>query len=89
MSVIFGEFPGGPVVKDSTLPLQGAWVPSLVGELEPHKPHSYTHTHIHTHTHTRKLYLSCPFGKQKEYKLWKLNPSLTLQPGIQSNHGGK
>ena len=56
MSVIFGEFPGGPVVKDSTLPLQGAWVPSLVGELEPHKPHSYTHTHTHTHTHESYIY---------------------------------
>ena len=50
MSVIFWEFPGGPVVKDSTLPLQGALVPSLVGEREPHKPHNYTHTHTHTHT---------------------------------------
>ena len=27
-----GEFPGGP-----KLPLQGAWVRSLVGELRPHK----------------------------------------------------
>ena len=27
------DFPGGPVVKDSTLPKQGAWVQSLVGEL--------------------------------------------------------
>ena len=26
-------FPGGPVVKDSTVPMQGAWVKSLVGEL--------------------------------------------------------
>ena len=52
MSVIFWEFPGGPVVKDSTLPLQGALVPSLVGELEPHKPHKYTHTHTH-----RKSYI--------------------------------
>lgn len=50
MSVIFWEFPGGPVAKDSTLPLQGAFVSSLVGELEPHKPRNYIHTHTHTHT---------------------------------------
>lgn len=29
------RIPGGPVVKDSTLLLQEAWVPSLVGELRP------------------------------------------------------
>ena len=52
MSIIFWEFPGGPVGKDSTLPLQGAFVPSLVGELEPYKPRNYTHTHTHTHIHT-------------------------------------
>ena len=28
----------GPVVKDSRLPLQQAWVPSLVGELRSHMP---------------------------------------------------
>ena len=28
------EFPGGPVA-DSTLPMQGAWVQSLVMELDP------------------------------------------------------
>ena len=27
-----GDFPGGPVVK-TVLPLQGVWVPPLVGEL--------------------------------------------------------
>ena len=31
------DFPCGPVV-DSALPLQGAWVPSLVGELRFHMP---------------------------------------------------
>ena len=30
-----GDFPGGPVV-DSMLPVQGVWVPSLVGELRSH-----------------------------------------------------
>ena len=27
------ELPGSPVVKDSEIPLQGAWVQPLVGEL--------------------------------------------------------
>ena len=31
--------PGGPVVKDSTLPLHGAQVQSLVGELRSHILH--------------------------------------------------
>ena len=30
------DFPGGSVVKDSVLPLQGAWIRSLVGELRSH-----------------------------------------------------
>ena len=29
-----GDFPGGPVVK-TALPVQGAWVQSLVRELDP------------------------------------------------------
>ena len=29
------DFPGGPVAKDSTLPVQGAQVRSLVQELDP------------------------------------------------------
>ena len=32
------DFPGSPVV-DSVLPLQGAWVQSLAGELKAHMPH--------------------------------------------------
>ena len=28
------DFPGGPVAIDFTLPLQGVWVPSLVGEVK-------------------------------------------------------
>ena len=36
---IFGDFPGSPVVK-TTLPTQGPWVQSLVGELRSHMPHS-------------------------------------------------
>ena len=32
----FGDFPGGPVVK---IPVQGAWVQSLVGELRSHMPY--------------------------------------------------
>ena len=33
-----GDFPGSPVGKNS-LPMQGMWVPSLVGELDPtHMP---------------------------------------------------
>ena len=28
-------FPGGPVVKTAALPKQGAWVQSLVRELDP------------------------------------------------------
>ena len=31
------DFPGGPVV-DCMLPMQGAWVRSLVGELRSHMP---------------------------------------------------
>ena len=30
-----GHFPGGPVVRTPSFPLQGARVPSLVGELRP------------------------------------------------------
>ena len=33
------DFPGSPVVKDSWLPLQEAWVQSLVGELRSHVLH--------------------------------------------------
>ena len=33
-----GDFSDGPVVK--TLPLQGAWVQSLVGELRSHMQHA-------------------------------------------------
>ena len=29
------DFPGGPVAKDSELPMQGAQVPSWVEELDP------------------------------------------------------
>ena len=36
------DFPAGPVVK--TLPLQGAWVQSLVRELRSHKPHGIATT---------------------------------------------
>ena len=36
---ITGDFPGGPVVK-TALPLQGAQVRSLVGELGSHMPRS-------------------------------------------------
>ena len=34
-----GDFPGSPVVKDSWLPLQAAWVQPLVGELRSHMLH--------------------------------------------------
>ena len=34
-----GNFPGGPVVK-TVLPMQGAWVQSLVRELRSHMLHS-------------------------------------------------
>ena len=40
---IYGEFPGGPVVRTQHFHCQGeggAWVPSLVEELRSHKPHS-------------------------------------------------
>lgn len=30
------DFLGGPVVKDSELPMQGAWVPALVWKLRSH-----------------------------------------------------
>ena len=30
------DFPGGPVVRDSVIPMQGAWVRSLVGTKIPH-----------------------------------------------------
>ena len=33
------DFPGGPVAK-TVLSVQGAWVPSLVGELRSYMPHS-------------------------------------------------
>ena len=65
MSIIFWEFPGGPVGKDSTLPLQGAFVPSLVGELEPYKPRNYTHTHTHTHTHRESYIYHVILGNRK------------------------
>jgi len=29
------DFPGDPVAKDSTFPMQAAWVQSLVKELDP------------------------------------------------------
>ena len=29
------NFPGGPVTKESTLPMQGAWVRPLLRELDP------------------------------------------------------
>lgn len=32
------DFLGGPVVKDSELPMQGAWVLSLVWKLRSHMP---------------------------------------------------
>ena len=32
------DFPGGPVVRLSELPMQGAHVQSLVGELRSHMP---------------------------------------------------
>lgn len=32
------DFLGGPVVKDSELPMQGAWVPALVWKLRSHMP---------------------------------------------------
>ena len=32
------DFPGGPVVKAPSFPLQGVWVQSLVGELGSHMP---------------------------------------------------
>ena len=37
------DFPGGPVV-DSALPMQEAWIQSLVGELKSCMPHSVTKT---------------------------------------------
>ena len=33
--VLSRDIPGGPVGKDSELPMQGAWVGSLLGELDP------------------------------------------------------
>ena len=33
-----GDFPGGPKVKTSTLPMQAAQVPSLIRELRSHMP---------------------------------------------------
>ena len=36
LRTVLGEFPGGPVVKGSVLPLHGAQVRSLVGELRSH-----------------------------------------------------
>ena len=38
----FWKAPGGPVI-DSMLPMQGAWVQSLVGELRSHIPHATQH----------------------------------------------
>ena len=68
--IFLRDLHGGPVVK-TLLPMQGAWVRSLVRELRSHSvayTHTHTHTHIyiHTHTHTHiyifidiSLYIYC------------------------------
>ena len=46
-----GDFPGGPVVRTPSFPLQGAWVPSLVRELRSPRAAWWGQNHHHHHHH--------------------------------------
>ena len=72
-----GDFPGGSVVKNLTLPTQGSWVWSLLGELRTQMLHStdeinkclkeWKHTQYrHTNaTHRNKYNLKSEIKKLK------------------------
>ena len=47
LKIFLRDLHGGTVVK-TLLPMEGAWVLSLVGELRSHSV-AYTHTHTHTY----------------------------------------
>jgi len=49
-----GDFPSGPVGK-TVLPLQGAWVPSLVRELRSRMPHGMAKNLKNNKDNTRLL----------------------------------
>ena len=51
------KFLGGLVVRVPVLPLQGAWIPSLIRELRSHKPHGTT-----KNKQTKKQYVNSAEG---------------------------
>ena len=60
------DFPSGPVVK-TVLPLQGAWVQSLVQELRFHKPHGVAKKKANSLTDLITLSINSIFVLQRHF----------------------